>query len=84
MLPRGVKGRVGVARGRRGEWGVIAWQVNGCVAVTTEASAHIQYALYIYIYIGIYKSIHGMHNFTGICTHARGRSICPFLSVESH
>ena len=46
MLPRGVKGRVGVARGRRGEWGVIAWQVNGCVAVTTEASAHIQYAVY--------------------------------------
>ena len=29
------------------EWGVIAWQVNGCVAVTTEASAHIQYALYM-------------------------------------
>ena len=39
MLPGGVKGRVGVARGRREEWGVIAWQVNGCVAVTTEASA---------------------------------------------
>ena len=74
MLPRGVKERVGVARGSRGEWGVIAWQVNGCVAVTTEASAHIQYALYIYkyIYIDIYKSINSMHNFTGICTHARG------------